>query len=350
MLNKTRHLANQDAFYRYGNTSGSAINAPNDQAMAGKTLAARILGQFQKIVANRGNATNGIAHPVSFLFGDFEPLVSFFAIASVDFLSRNFHAMPPYASTMFLELFSAQRNESFPEDLDELFVRFYFHNGTDNFDDSGLTAYSMFRRGHSQMDMRWTDFETEMSKIMVNQLADWCEACSSGSLFCWGVDNSTVNILLAGEGEQKKSKISPAVGGVIGAVVTLAVAGLLFAVAMLLGGIRFHRVERRSGSKSPLGGFKGSAKLASDPDLALAKNGAAPAGIVSFGKGNGDGEGREGRGRATHERVGSWELRLKETSGLEGVGHRDLGDESRRESFDAIEAAMARPVQPSEGV
>jgi hypothetical protein len=312
--------------------------------MAGKTLAALILGQFQKIITNHGNTTNGVSRPLSLLFGDFEPLLSFFSIANVDYLGRNFHAIPPYASTMILELFTMRRNETFPDDEDDLMVRFYFHNGTEELDDGGPPAYSMFRRGHSQMDITWADFQTEMSKIMVNQLADWCDQCSSSSLFCWGVDESTVNIFL-GESAAKKSKVSPVVGGVIGAVVTLAVAGLVFAIAMLIGGIRFHRVERRTGSKSPLGGFKGSAKLASDPDLALAKNGVAPAGIVSFGKGDADGE---GRGRVTHERVGSWELRAKEAD--KGVDGPEGGDESRRESFDAIEAAMARPVVPSERV
>ncbi|KAF2680093.1 phosphoglycerate mutase-like protein [Lentithecium fluviatile CBS 122367] len=357
VYDKVRYLANQDAYYRYGNASSYSPGASTDQAMAGKTLAALILGQFQKIITNNGNTTNGISRPLTLLFGDFEPLVSFFSLAMVDHLSQGFRAIPPFGSAMILELFSMRKDEEFPSDINDLWIRFYFHNGTDEFDDSGPTAYSMFGRGPSQMDMKWDDFQLMMTRIMVNQLADWCDTCSSGSLFCWGVDNSTVNILLAGGSSGAKSKISPAVGGVIGAVATLAIAGLLFGIAMFFGGIRFHRVDRRRDSKSALGGFKGSAKLASDPDLSLAKNATSPAGIVtsSFGKGS-DGD---AKGRVTHERVGSWELRQKETGAgpldfKSGDFGGDLGDgvgaESRRESFEAIEAAMRRPVEPSERV
>lgn len=154
------------------------------------------------------------------------------------------------------------------------------------------------------------------------------------------LDNPTINLVL-NDNEKSHSKLSPAVAGVIGAVVTLAVAGLLFAVAMLVGGIRFHRVERNN--KSQLGGFKGSRKLASDADLSLPKNGVAPAGIVSFG-------GDAGTRKTPHERIGSWELRQKEFGpGAKGGA---LGEEtvSRRESMEAIEAAMSRPVEPTERV
>ena len=73
---------------------------------------------------------------------------------------------------------------------------------------------------------------------------------------------------------------SPAVAGVIGAVVTAAVAGIVALLAFFLLGCRVRR-ERAH----PMGGFKGGEKLASDADLT--KGGTA-------GKG--------------HERVGSWEL------------------------------------------
>jgi hypothetical protein len=53
--------------------------------------------------------------------------------------------------------------------------------------------------------------------------------------------------------------LSPQVAGVIGAAVTLGVLALAFILAMLVGGIRFHKVNRRM--KSELGGFKGSSKL-----------------------------------------------------------------------------------------
>lgn len=336
VFDRLRYLADGSSWYRYGNYS-SSTGGDGDRAMAGKTLAALILGQLQKIVLNNGNTTNGVAKPLTLLFGEHEAFISLFSLIMVDYLHDNFHAVPPPASAMIFELFTVQRDDAFPSDQDDLWVRFYFHNGTApngtaTFNGQ-LQAFSIFGNGPSHMDLTWTEFQDMMSRVMTNQLSDWCSQCSSGSLFCWGVDNSTIAITLAA---QNKKQLSPAVAGVIGAVVTLAVAGLLFAVAMLLGGIRFHRVSR--GKKSDLGGFKGSAKLASDADLHLPKNAVAPAGIVSFGK--------DGDKKVTHERVGSWELRQKEFGPKSG----DLGDESRRVSFEAIEAALHKPVEPSERV
>lgn len=302
--------------------------------MAGKMLAALVLDSFQKIWANDGNATNGNSHPLTLLFGEHEPIISLVSLMLMDFMDDNFRALPPYASTIVFELFSRGSDASFPSDPQDLFVNFFFQNGT-NYNGS-LLPYPMFGRKASGTDMPWLEFQDMMSRIMTRTLADWCSQCSSRALFCWGVDDSTIEITL--NGIRNREKISPTVAGVIGAVVTLGVAGILFAVAMLVGGIRFHRVARSK--KSELGGFKGSAKLASDQDLSLPKNGAAPAGIVSLGS---DGAGTK---KATHERVGSWELRQKEFGGKTG----DLGDESRRESFEAIEAAMSRPVEATERV
>lgn len=336
LYQKARWLADQDAYYRYGNASAD-LPGNTDQAMAGKTLSALILGQFQKIIMSKSGKSADPHWPMTLLFGDFEPLVSFFSIANVDYLSRNFHAIPPFASAMIIELFTISIDDTFPTDENDLFVRFYFHNSTSGFNGNGPPAYSILRRGPSLLDVKWTDFQNEISQLMVNQLDDWCNACNARTVFCWGVNDNRY-VIEVDSPATTKSKLSPPVAGVIGAIVTLAVAGLLFAIAMLLGGVRFHRVERR-GVKSALGGFKGSAKLASDPDLSLAKNGAPPAGIVGFGKK--DGEVREGR--VTHERVGSWELRQKETNG-------DLGDVEWRGSFEAIESAMQKPVQPNERI
>ncbi|KAF2463343.1 phosphoglycerate mutase-like protein [Lindgomyces ingoldianus] len=334
VYDQLRYLADEQAWYYWGNTSQSTSD--NDtRAMAGKTISALILGQFQKIVTESGNSTNGKSHLLSLFFGEHEPFISLFSLMELDFINENFRSIPPFASSMVFELFSmGSGNDPFPSDPQDLWIRFYFQNGTDF--KGSLQAYPMFGRGPSGTDMPWLDFQNMMSRIMTNTLQDWCGQCSSGALFCWGVDNSTINIITSGS---QSRGVTPTVAGVIGAVVTLAVAGILFALAMLIGGIRFHRVQ--PSKKSELGGFKGSAKLASDPDLHLAKNGVAPAGIVSLGASD--------TKRVAHERVGSWELRQKEF-GPGGAKSGDLGDESRRGSFEAIEAAMSKPVQPDERV
>lgn len=263
----------------------------------------------------------------------------------MDMHDDDFRAIPPFASAMIFELFSTGRNETFPQNEDDLWVRFYYHNGTEDFNGQ-LIAFPMFNNGPSNTDMKWLDFQNMFSRIMMNTIVDWCKTCSSPSMFCTGVDQDKILISSPKTPSSRNSNaVSPAVGGVIGAVVTLAVAGLLFAIAMLAGGIRFHRVQR--GKNSALGGFKGSDKLASDADVAaLSKGGAMPAGVVSFGASSTDAV----NGRARHERVGSWELRQKEFGGGYKSGDMGEGFPSPRESFEHIDAVASRPVQPRETV
>jgi hypothetical protein len=322
-------LADEQAWSLYGNTS-AASNDSDNQAIAGKTLAASVLGQFKLVVADKmspGDQTD-MSYPLTFFFGEQEPFMSLISLMSADYLDDNFRSIPPFGSAMIFELFSTGENNTFPATQQDLWVRFYFHNGTE-FDDNQLTAFPIFGNGPSKTDMPYVEFQDLFGRIMMSTVTQWCDACKSSSLFCWGVDDANASPVLPYT-HQKHSTISPAIGGLIGAIVTLVVAGLLFGLAMLLGGIRFHRV--RQNKKSELGGFKGSAKLASDPDLSLAKNGAPPAGI-SFVP-----DSRKG-----HERVGSWELRQKEFGGY-------LSERERRESFDAIDAVAGKPVQPEERV
>jgi hypothetical protein len=313
--------------------------------MAGRTLAALILGQFQNIVSNAGDPTNGNSQPLTLLFGEHAPIISLISLLMLDTRNENFRAAPPFGSAMVFELFSTEEAGQFPWDPEKLWVNFHFQNGTTF--DGHLTSYPILGRGPSGTDIPWLEFENMMSRLMTNELLDWCTQCSSSALFCWGVDGTVV---VGDEDSQHggggKGKVSPAVGGVIGAIVTLAVAGIAFAAAMLLGGLRFHRVERGGRRRSDLGGFKGSQKLASDADLNLPKNGVVPAGASVVGAGAGTVTTK----KPTHERVGSWELRQKEF-GPGGAATGDLGDaESPRPSFEAIEAAMARPVVPDERV
>jgi hypothetical protein len=340
VYDELRFYADEMAWYTWGNTSSSSTD-DDYRAMAGRTVASMILGQMQKVVQNgTGVVNNNPAqqlewHALSLLFGEHEPFVALASLIMLEFTAPNFKSMPPFASAMIFELFSRGSNTSAFPDPEDLYVRFYFQNGTDF--DGSVQAYPMFGRGPSGTDMPWFDFQNMMSRIMTNALSDWCDQCNnvSPTLFCVGIDENVINITMEGRNSAHHG-LSPAVAGVIGAVVTLAVAALLFAIAMLLGGIRFHRVERSK--KSELGGFKGSAKLASDADLSLPKNGVPPAGIVSFGGGD--------TKKGPRERVGSWELRQKEI----GIGSGDVGDESRRGSFEAIEAAMGKPVQPEERI
>jgi hypothetical protein len=329
VYDKVRTLANEQAWYMYGNTSSTATNADN-QAIGGKALAASILNTFQMLISDRlspGDKTD-MSYPLTFLFSEPESFISLISMMMVEYRDDSFRSIPPFGSALIFELFSTGANNTFPTTQDDLWIRFHFHNGTD-FGDNQLTAFPIFGNGPSKTDMRWKDFQDLFTRVKINTLQDWCNACNSPALFCSGVDENRSPLGLP-SARQKHNTISPAVGGVIGAIVTLVVAGLLFGLAMLLGGVRFHRIKRNN--KSELGGFKGSAKLASDPDLSLAKNGALPAGISSVPD-----------SKRGHERVGSWEMRQKEFGG-------DLSEPEARDSLDGIDAVVSKPVQPNEHV
>jgi hypothetical protein len=318
---KVRTLADESAWYTYGNTSTSL---PNAQATSGKTLAANILSSFKALIADKSypGDQSDMSYPLTLTFGESDPMIALTSLMAADFHDEYFRAIPAFGSAMIFELFSRGPNATFPASTKDLWVRFYFHNGTEAAADQ-LTAFPIFGNGPSRTDVGWTVFAEKFGGIGVQTVREWCEECASPSLFCAGVEGGTGELVLPSRAKQ--SAISPAVGGVIGATVTLVVAGVLFGLAMLLGGVRLHRVQRSK--QSELGGFKGSRKLASDPDLSLASKGAPPAGI-SFVPDS----------KRGHERVGSWELRQKEYGGAR-----------ERESFDAIDA-VAKPVLPDERV
>lgn len=268
-------------------SSDSTSSTPHLREIAGQTLAYRVLQLFNNHV-NSGGATN----KMNLMFGSFEPMVSFAALAGLLTPQNSaFYSIPSAGSSLVFELFSMvpdNATASYPSTSD-MYVRFLYMNGTgDNFW-ATLKEYPMFGSSPSQAVMSYGDFTNSMSKIAVGGVQDWCNSCSSSSVFC-AVYNTNSNT------SRRKGGLSPAVGGVIGALVTLAVAGLLAGLFIFFGGVRVHRVDRRR--KSELGGFKGAEKLRSDQDLTLSK-GAADAVVTETAPNRIHG----------HERVGSWELR-----------------------------------------
>lgn len=225
--------------------------------------------------------------------------------------------MPNFGASAVFELFSLSNSSvgTIPDQKD-LFVRFLFRNGTEA--DETLQAYSLFNRPKEQFDMPWSDFVQLMNGIQIQGTNNWCNICNavdSAIPFC------AASSKFGDSG--KHSGLSPVVAGVIGAVVTLAVAALLFGAVMLLAGVRLHRNggSRRS---SDLGGFKGGQKMASDQDLSIPKGGAVVGATVE---------------RHGHERHGSWELKQSEPTQNDGDWR------SARPSMEQI-----RAVQPHERV
>lgn len=325
VYDKARSLADQQAWTLYANSSLSSPN-PYNHDIPGKTLAFNILSAFQQLIADKSSPgdTSDMSSPLSLVFGEHEPMMSLLGLSEADHTHASFHSIPAFSSALVFELFSTGPNASFPASKDELWVRFLYHNGTTSLDSSAtqLVAYPLFGNGPSRYEMPWREFEDYFGKMGMSSV--------EARKVCGGTDGGGVSLTSPTNIHGKKNPITPVIGGVIGALVTLAIALILFGAAMLFAGVRLHR-EPPAERRSPLGGFKGSAKLASDPDLSLAKNGAPIAGISFVGD-----------PKRGHERVGSWELRQKE---LGPDGGRE------RESLDGIDAvAVARPVVVEERV
>lgn len=294
-----------ELLYAYASAQQWAFYTPSAnttiQAMAGRTLAAKVLEQFSLNIASSGSSDK-----LTLLFGTHQPFLSFFALSNLATgpSAGRFNTLPLHGSVMTFELYSyaapAAVNETIPfPDTADLMVRFLFRNGTAGNEE--MIEYSLFNRGNSEADMTWSDFAEDMGKFSLNDLVDWCAECGSQTLFCQALeDNQSTTTPTTSTGTSSgHSGISPAVAGVIGAAVTIALVIIAAALLRLLGFRLEQRGDKNASSRggdisvlkrsiSGNGGFKGAEKLASDTDLRL--KGGAGASIVR------------------HERVGSWEL------------------------------------------
>lgn len=251
-----------------GTTEGDMI-----RAVAGRTMASKTLALFRENMRQ-----GGAIRKLNLAFTTIETFVSFFALSGLIAGDRaaDFKPLPEQGGMMVFELFSIGGNSTVYPSTDELWVRFLYRNGTDPTDK--LQDFALW--GTKETKMPYKSFANAIQAVGINTIADWCQTCNSATLFCSGMKPTGKGSRdpLAGSG------ISPAVGGVIGALVTITVLGLGLLAAILLGGFRFRR-DGESRRSSLFGGFKGAEKMTSDADLAFA------------------------RGGARQERTGSWELR-----------------------------------------
>jgi hypothetical protein len=338
MLPAFDELANIKLWDLYGDQSVSgAYKGDAILTIAGQTLATKILAHLQSNIYNLG-----IFNKFNLATGEYQPMLSLMSLLGLGDFNSRFRTVPPFGSSIVFEVFSYDSTPSPIPDPSRLWVRFLFRNGSDPMSQDpvenmpSIQAYPMFRRGPSGTDMPWSEFEQAMTNISTSSVIDWCRVCNSDTIFCLpflNTDNSPATT---------KKRVSPAVGGVIGAIVTLVVAGLIFAAAAFFGGVRFYRKES---TKSSLGGFKGSSKMASDEDLNLPKNG-APVGIVIDNSAPKKG----------HERVGSWELRPAEKNDTPFGAHARFGSIGStvigKSSFDDDDddGILTAPVSPRESV
>ncbi|KAI1506427.1 histidine phosphatase superfamily [Biscogniauxia marginata] len=283
-LARLRNLADAQQFALNGDLSASGLQSGDRiRAIAGRMLAGKVVAQLSNQIASGGSSNK-----LSLAFGSFEPFLAFFSLSGLSDSNNNtvlFKQVPQPGAAMVFELFSTAAGGNDTSDYpgyDELWVRFLYRNGTDL--SAPLEEYPLF--GLSEARMQWADFRQLVNAFAIKDITGWCQTCDAVTLFCIALDDtpgSDGSTTLFGSGGGSSS-LSPAVAGVIGAVIALAVFGVAAAAAFVFGGLRIRRNDGSSRSSGSLGGFKGAEKLASDHDVSIVKSG------------------------ARHERVGSWEL------------------------------------------
>lgn len=286
-------LAGQLAFEQNGNLTASGQNGGDMiRAIAGRTLIAKVVGQFQEHLSS-----GGYADKMTLAFGSFEPMIAFFALSGLatGHSAATFQQIPQPGSAIVFELFSVNVPATESPRVDDLWVRFFYRNGTGP--DATFLQYPMFNNGNSDSSMKWLDWDAAVDKVAITDVTGWCEACDTNNLFCYALKNGQNNdddyygkgnSTGTDKNKSPQSAISPTIAGVVGAAVTLGVMGIVAIVAAVFGGIRLRRdATQPNGS---FGGFKGAEKMASDRDISIANGG------------------------ARHERVGSWELGAKKDS------------------------------------
>ncbi|KAJ5098372.1 Histidine phosphatase superfamily clade-2 [Penicillium argentinense] len=285
-IRRTRWLADQYTYATNAQTDSHSMIGMMS-SVGGQTLASSILFALKMNVQSYGTQQK-----MTLLFGSDEPAV---ALASLMGLATeqqsNFYSRPVHGASLVFELFSFESDEVYPSypGADNLFVRFFLHNGTES---STFTSYPLFGSGPSQESIPFTEFQSELETFAMQSTQEWCARCNAESIFCTGVMGESSS-------PKQKKQMAPALAGVIGAMVTLAVI-LLFGVIGFLFCLR-----KRADHKASIGGFKGNDKHASDTDLTFRKSIWGSASKPE----NGDHEDPSGgifvRG---HERLGSWEM------------------------------------------
>ncbi|KAF2404204.1 phosphoglycerate mutase-like protein [Trichodelitschia bisporula] len=222
---------------------GLAYNASdNMRAMPGMLLAAEILSAFNSTVISKGKSKLNIQ------FGAYATFLSFFGLADLPAASVDFTGLPDYASAMLFELFAPNGSSPSPQ-AEDLRVRFLFKNGTAG-EGAPPVAFPLF--GGSEMDVSYPVFVEKLSKFAVTTTEDWCSKCRNTAGVCAGASVAGTKSAK----QDKKGGISAAIGGVIGAMVTLAVVLGLLALVMLVGGLTVVKKH-----KAPKGVQAGSGEL-----------------------------------------------------------------------------------------
>ncbi|KAF2181841.1 phosphoglycerate mutase-like protein [Zopfia rhizophila CBS 207.26] len=226
---------------------GLAWNASdNMRAISGMQLAGEILKYMNSTITSGSSGSS--SNRLGIQFGAYATFFSFFGLTDLPKANPDFMGLPDYASSMVFELFTEQevQNNRFPS-TSELQVRFLFHNGTAS-NSSEPIAYPLF--GGSETAISWDDFSNGLNKFAVSTTEQWCHKCGNTTGTCAAyapAGNNNPNATENGGGK----RMSAAIGGVIGAFVTLAVVLGTLVAAMILGGFRLVSKKALAGRGTP---------------------------------------------------------------------------------------------------
>jgi hypothetical protein len=189
-----------------------------------------------------------------------------------------FSQLPKPGSAIAFELVGDADSSS---STDGLQVQFWYRPSADS--DDHFATYPLFGSGFGGAAMSYDTFLNKMNDISKTP-SEWCTICNPGatSTFCL-----YQYIFDSHNGDSSSSAISPAVAGVLGALIMGVLIACVVAGVMTLGKWRCSRPSKQDDGPtgSAAGGFKGNDRMASDADMTVSKMG------------------------RREERVGSWELR-----------------------------------------
>ncbi|KAH7386690.1 histidine phosphatase superfamily [Phaeosphaeria sp. MPI-PUGE-AT-0046c] len=213
---------------------GLAFNATDKtRAVSGMQLAGEVLSSLNHMISSPSKSPK-----LAIQFGAYATFMSFFGLADLPAASGNFKGVVDYASSMVFELFTnAEVPASGIPATENLNVRFLFHNGTAS-NSSEPTTYPLF--GGKSNELSWTEFQDKLKAFAITSTEQWCNVCGNSTGACSAYAEKKTTAQSGGA----KQGMSPAVGGVIGAFVTLAVVLGTLAAVMLIGGFTLVSKKR----------------------------------------------------------------------------------------------------------
>lgn len=189
-------------------------NTWNNNLVSGQTL----LGEAKTFLANAHNTS--YPQRVQVMAGSFDQFYQVFKL--IDWYSSDesrFTGIVNYATTFVMELFTQDGS-------DDQFVRVGIRNGT-TVSEGNITLDFLPVFNNTENYMSYDDFQNKLSSVVIADVGEWCNACSSTVDACQAIKLQD----LESSGKIKTSSLSLADAGGIGAGVTIGV----FLIVGLLG-------------------------------------------------------------------------------------------------------------------